>query len=101
MRTVKQEKIASANDVRHLSFSEDDALLFSILRDGRVVCRETENWKVKPWAKGMERSAKDLNISGDGEFITGRTSKGPFLWTKAEEKAKPLKTGARAIRQRF
>ena len=83
-------------DVAHVAFSDDDAMLFTILEDGRFIARDTEKWKIRETVKGMYGYAKGLRVSGDGEFVTG-VGGGPFLWTKESKKSEPLQATGRIL----
>jgi WD40 repeat protein len=78
-------------DVLSLSFSRDDGKLYSTLRNGKVVVRETGGpWKIVDTLSGFEPGSEDVRFDEAGEFAVANTRAGARLWEKSTGKMKPL-----------
>jgi len=86
----------SPADALGTAFSGDDAQLFTSLRDGRIVVRDTKTWDVVDTLKGLDVDATDVRFSADGAFATGVGKGGLFLWSKETGK-KTVLEGRRSV----
>jgi len=97
LRAGKADRYLNDSAVEHVSFSDDDGTLFCALRDGRLISRDTENWKITGTIKGLPSYAKGVRLSGDGEYATCLDGGSPHLWTKATKKSTRLKTRSKVL----
>jgi hypothetical protein len=83
-----------ASDDQHdglsVAFSADGATLYTSVRNGRVVVRDTAEWKIRETYAGFDFGPEDLRITPDAEYATFNSKNGAKLWSKETGKSTSL-----------
>jgi len=78
------------NDALSVAFSADGATLYSSVRNGRVVARDTKEWRIRETYAGFDFGPEDLQITDDADYATFNSKNGAKLWSKESAKSAAL-----------